>query len=192
MYPKDILLDEHAPVAALLSVALNRYGVDILQWDPILIREQIEDDFGIFLSDMQSDKLQAGIMILTSDNFEHQIEAYETCVNLLCDQPDDFETSSPPEPEQMIVAICEATLIRHEPIKFGDEVRRYAGQIFHDSWGYSRAPALFPSAIMPETPLSKEEIDALEVDMQTRDEALKEVFDSRLERVAAYLQAIET
>ena len=87
----DVLKDEKAPAIALLSIVVQRYGVEAFDWQPEFLRDEIKNDFNVELSDLQSDKLQAAITILKTDLFETQWEVFKTVCHLLNNTPDLFE-----------------------------------------------------------------------------------------------------
>lgn len=181
MLDRQVFMDERAPASALLSVFLKKYGTEGLEWDPQLIRKEIEEDFDLVLSDLQSDKLQAAIMVLTTETFESQWPVFETCCHLFNNIPDDVETLDPLEAEELVAGICEATLIRHEKLQYSDEVRAYAGLVFYE-YGLSKAPELFPHALLPETQ---------DADDAEKNEALREIFNAHLDNVRKYLGKLQ-
>ena len=128
------------------------------------------------VSDLQSDKIQAGIVLLTTEIYESNISVFETINYLLNNQPDNIEELNPLEAEELIYGLTEAYLIKGEKINFSPEVRVYAGQIFHD-YGMHKPPVLFPEAIMNER----------EGDDTSKNEALQELFDEKIKTLKEYL-----
>lgn len=174
--PKDILKDDKAPVTALLWLITDLYGADCYEWEPISLRMQLKDDH-CEISDLQSDKIQAGITILTTNNYENNIKVFETINYLLNNQPDELDTFNPLEPEELICGLTEAYLIKAEPMEFSPEVRVYAGQIFYE-YGLHKPPTLFPKAIMKET----------DGDDKEKNDALQEIFNEKVNVVQEYLK----
>lgn len=187
MFSRDVYKDDKAPAYALLIVTLKKYGMDSLEWEPELLRQEIERDYNIKLSDLQSDKLQAAIVTLTTDHFEHDWRVFEVSSHLFNNTPIDHEDVEPLEAEEIAVALAEATLIKaggledEERMDYGDEVRAYLGKLFHD-YGFHKAPKIFPKAIMPKS---------VEAHDKEKNAALKEVFDAHAEYVLDYLEKIE-
>jgi hypothetical protein len=172
---KEILNDEKAPVIVLLWLITREYGEECYEWEPEVLKLELEEDFDCKLSDLQSDKIQAGITILTTEQYETALNVFETLNYLLCNQPDDFDTFNPLEAEELIAGLTEAYLIRTERLEFSPEIRVYAGKIFYD-YGMHKPPTLFPEAIMQET----------EGDDEEKNAALQEIFDARLETISSY------
>lgn len=179
---KMIFQDEKAPAYALLVITLKKYGTDILHVEPQLLRQEIEKDFNIHLSDLQSDKLQAAITVLTTDLFEVDWRVFETCCNLFCNNPVDHEDLNPLDAEDIATGVAEAYLIREgEVFHYDEEIRAYVGLIFHE-YGLSHAPTIFPTAIIPK---------CNECDDSKKNDALKEVLDAHITYVLDYIEKIQ-
>ena len=131
MKPKQILEDDKAPAAALLWLVTDKYGKECYEWEAPVLKLELQTDFKCTLSDLQSDKIQAAILILTTDMYESNIKVFETVNYLLNHQPDNLDEFNPLEAEELVCGLTEAYLIRSEKLEFSPEVRVYAGQIFH-------------------------------------------------------------
>lgn len=182
MLKPQIYLDPNAPALALLIIFLSTYGSEALEWDSQLIRNEIEKDYAISLEDLQSDKLNAAIEILTSNLYEENWNVFETCSHLLANVAVDHSVVTPLQVEEIIKALAEAYLIRHESLEFCPDINLYVGQIFHD-FGMSKAPKLFSSAIMPDGNIS---------DDREKNDALQELFDKHVNDVVEYVGQLET
>lgn len=174
---KQILEDEKAPVLALLRLVIKEYGNECFEWEPMVLKMQLQEDFDCEITDLQSDKIQAGIVILTTDQYETYVTVFETINYLINHQHDNLDELNPLEPEELISGLTEAYLIRGEQLDFSPEVRVYAGQIFYE-YGMHQPPTLFPQAIMKEQEGNDEEKNA----------ALQEIFDEKITIVEEYLK----
>jgi hypothetical protein len=173
---KEILQDEKAPIIALLAIIKKEYGEECYGWESLVLRAELQEDFDCEISDLQSDKIQAGIVILTTDLYETNIQIFETMNYLLNHQPDDIEELNPLEAEELICGLTEAYLIRGEKLDFSPEVRTYAGLIFYN-YGMHKPPTLFPDALMQER----------EGDDSEKNEALQELFEEKIRITKEYL-----
>lgn len=186
MFTRDVFKDQSAPAFALLAVTIRKYGLSILEEEAELLRSEIDRDYDIRLSDLQSDKLQAAINILLTDHFEDDWRVFETCCHLLSNQPTEHDVLNPLEAEQIAIGLAEARLIKSEilatdeAILFGDEVRAYAGHIFYE-YGFHKAPSIFPTAIMP---------SSVPADDVEKNEALNELYTVHLDYVLDYFEKI--
>lgn len=170
-------MDPQAPVLVLLWLVTKEYGEECYHWEPEVLRMELDEDFSCEITDLQSDKIQAGITILTTELYETDIAVFETLNYLLNHQPDDLDTFNPMEAEELICGLTEAYLIKAEEIDFSPETRVYAGMVFYD-YGMHRPPTLFPRAIMEEK----------EGDDTEKNAALQELFDEKLRITKEYLE----
>jgi hypothetical protein len=175
---KEIFEDEKAPVTALIYLVTEVYGAESYEWAPEVLKLEIKQDYGVELSDLQSDKIQGGITLLTTDQYENSIYVFETINYLFNNQLDYLDEINPLEAEELICGLTEAYLIRGEELDFSPEVRVYAGAIFH-AYGLHKPPNLFPRAIMSER----------EGDDTEKNEALQEIFDEKIKITERYVNA---
>lgn len=186
--PLMFLRDPNVPAFVLLVIVLHHFGTQCFDWEPEVLRWFIKDDYGVELTDLQSDKLQAAMLVLTTDQFESQWQVFETVCHLFCGVPDELETCNPVEAEEIAMAMAEVDIIKHtaeDSMDFDDEVKVYAGKIFHD-YGLKEAPKLLPTAIMPA---------CVECDDKEKQDALSELYDERkktLESLARRLAEMHT
>ena len=173
---KEILTDDKAPAIALLQLAIQQYSHECFEWEALVLKAELQRDFDCELSDLQSDKLQAAITLLTTDTYENFINVFETFNHLFNNQHAHLEELDPLEAEELIVGLTEAYLIRGENISFSPEVRVYVGQIFFD-YGFHKPPKLFPDAIMQEK----------DGDDTEKNAALQELFEEKIKITKEYL-----
>ena len=174
---KEIIEDKKAPITALLWLITKRYGAECYEWDPAVLKAELNQDLDCEVSDLQSDKIQAGITLLTTTQYETNIKVFETLNHLFNHQQDELDELNPLEAEELISGLTEAYLIKAESLDFSPEVRVYAGQIFYD-YGMHKPPTLFHQAIMRET----------EGNDDSKNEALHEIFNERVKAVEDYLK----
>ncbi len=182
-YHREILKDELAPVTALIHVVTSTYGVEAYEWEPQILRNELEEKYQLEISDLQSDKIQAGITILTTNMYETDIRAFEVLTSLINHTAQEFEDFEPLGAEEIVVGITEAFSLRMEPLEYSDDVRVYTGKVFHD-YGFHRAPDLMPDAIMPEG-FPTEGCDA------EKNEALNEIFEAKVKLLDTYMKKIK-
>lgn len=174
---KEIIADDKAPVIALIWLITTLYGSECYSWEPEVLKAELQSDLDCEITDLQSDKIQAGITLLTTDQYETNILVFETINYLINNQHDDLDELNPLEAEELICGLTEAYLIKHEEIKFSPEIRVYAGQIFFD-YGMHKPPVLFPLAIMNER----------EGNDDSKNAALQEIFNEKLKKTEEYMK----
>jgi len=179
------LKKESTPATVLLSIAVGKYGLDCFEWFPALLRKELHEDCDVDITDLQADKIQAAIIILTTDLFETNWQVFNVCVRLLNNEYADFETFEPLEAEFIAGAMPEIEYLRNgdeDGIIFSDEVNVYAGLVFSE-YGCSKAPDVFPTAIMP-TGLN-------DGDMKDKNEALKEMYQAKKDHLEQTIKKSE-
>lgn len=175
--PKEILEDDKAPVTVLMWLIAKKYGSECHIWEPEVLKAELQEDYSCTISDLQSDKIQAGILVLITGLYETSIKVFETVNYLLNNQPDNLDEFNPLEAEELICGLTEAYLIRSEKLTFSPEICVYAGQIFYE-YGFHKPPTLFPQAIMQEREGNDDE----------KNQALQEIFDEKIRATKEYLE----
>lgn len=187
MFNRDLYRDKQVPATVLLIIAIKEYGMEVLDWEPELLRSKIEVDHSITFPTINHDKLHAAITILVTESFEEDWRVFETCCNLFSNDIVDHDEVNELEAEDIAVGVAEAGLIKqcgledNESLTYGDEVRAYAGLVFHN-YGMHKAPRLFPQAIMP---------DSVKCDDKEKNDALQQLFDAHVDHILGYIEKIE-
>lgn len=183
--PLTYLKQPQIPAIVLLTIALGRFGADCLLWEPELLRNELETDYGVTISDLQSDKLQAAIIALTTDMTEQDWKVFETSFHLFCGLHEDFTIVTPLEAEYLVMGLAEFELIKlgdEDGINYSDEVAAYAGRVFHE-YGLANAPDVASWAIMPECHADK-------IDDSEKREALRELYMARREYLVGLMERV--
>lgn len=188
MFNRDIYKDEKAPAFVLLGITLKKYGMAALEYDPELLRNEIENDYSITLPDLNMDKLQSAMVVMTTDHFYEDWRVFETCCHLFNNELIEADVVNPLDAEDIAVGLAEATLIKASTmadiseLDFHDEVRAYAGQVFFD-YGFATPPTIFKDALMPKV------VGSAENDSD-KNEALKELFDAHTIYTLNYVEKL--
>lgn len=188
MFNLDVYKDKTAPGFVLLGVTLKKYGMACLEYEPALLRDQIEKDFDIKLATIQMDKLQAAMAVMTTDSFYDDWRVFEATCHLFHNEATDTDLVTPLDAEDIAIGLAEATMIKNDvndpsdTLVFDEEVRAYAGRIFYE-YGLCKAPKIFPTAIMP----AKTGTTANDAE---KNEALAELFDTHCERIIDYVERL--
>jgi hypothetical protein len=134
----------------LLTVFLDRFGVEGLQWDPATITLEVEEEFDVDLPQAVFDKLMMAINILTSDTFYQSLPDFIVACNVLSGdtyRPDMFD---PADSAEIAWGLTEGLLIcppdedNAEP--FNEEIRAYIGAVL-DQEGIINAPDVLRIAL---------------------------------------------
>jgi hypothetical protein len=136
--------------SVLLTVFLDRFGVEGLQWDPATVVMEVEEEFDVDMPQCAIDKLMAAINILTSDSFYTNLPDFVMLCNVLSGdtyRPDMFD---PADSAEVAWGLTEGLLIsppddqENEP--FSDEIRAYIGAVL-DTEGIINAPDILQIAL---------------------------------------------
>jgi hypothetical protein len=136
--------------SVLLTLFLDRFGTEALEWDPSTITMEIEEEFDIDLPQLTLDRLMVAIQILTTDKFFKSLPDFVMFCNVLDGDvynPDSFD---PADAEEVAWGITEALLISppddEDPEPFTDEIRAYIGATL-DKEGIINAPDILRLAL---------------------------------------------
>lgn len=181
----NVLKDPKAPIVALLGVTFVALTPDkVLTTDPTFLRQLIEESFNVELSDLQADKINAGVAMLNTNGYQDQHEVFSTFNHLLNNTAVDFSVFEPLEAEELATGLAHYSLVvggDEEKLVFSPEVRAYAGHVFYE-YGFSEAPAIFPQAIMPTAaPSSPVE----------KNQALSDLWAEKTKAIKAYLLDVD-
>jgi len=134
----------------LLTVFLDAFGTEALEWDPGTIAMEIEDEFNVDLPQTSFDKLMAAIQILTTDRFYKSLPDFITFCNVLDGDEYRPDTFDPADAEEVAWGITEALLISppddNDPDPFSDEIRAYIGAVL-DREGIINPPDILRIAL---------------------------------------------
>lgn len=136
--------------SVLLTLFLDKFGIEALDWDPATITLEIEEEFDVELPQLALDKLLVAIQILTTDKFFKSLPDFVTFCNVLGGDTYRPDMWDPADAEEVAWGITEALLISppedddKEP--FTDEVRAYIGAVL-DSEGIINAPDILRIAL---------------------------------------------
>lgn len=131
---RALLLSEDSFATPLFLLALDRYGLDMLDWSPETVRLELEQDFQLRLPKVSLDKIFAAVTIVTTNYFYKDVTRFIELCNILAGddfQPDEFE---PADAEEMLIGITEAMLLwppddDANDTEFSEEIREYIRQM---------------------------------------------------------------
>lgn len=152
--PKNILQEaltsRETFASVLLTLFLDRFGMEALEWDPATITLELEEEFDIKLPQLTLDKLQVAIQILTTDRFFKSAPDFIDFCNVLSGATYRPDMWDPADAEEVAWGITEALLIsppdESDPEPFVDEIRAYIGSVL-DSEGLINPPDILRIAL---------------------------------------------
>ena len=133
------LSNEEAFATSLLAIVLKAYGTEAFDWDPASLWMALAEDFSVTVPPVNKDKLQAMILVYTSDLPFVSVEAFTNVCNVFNDSEANFSRWDMLSPEECIWGVYEMLLnvgIERKPNEpapeYGHEVRRYIGVILEN------------------------------------------------------------
>lgn len=134
----------------LLTLFLDKFGMEALEWEPATIALEIEEEFKVDLPQLSLDRLLVAIQILTTDRFYKNLPDFIAFCNTLDGEEFNPNTFDPADAEEVAWGITEALMLSppddddREP--FSDEIRSYIGAVL-DKEGLINAPDVLQIAL---------------------------------------------
>jgi hypothetical protein len=136
--------------SVLLTLFLDRFGTEALQWDPTTITLEIEEEFAVDLSQLSLDKLLVAIQIMTTDKFYKSLPDFISFCNVLSGDTYRPDMWDPADAEEVAWGVTEALLLYppedDDPEPFTDEIRSYIGAML-DREGLINPPDILRIAL---------------------------------------------
>jgi len=136
--------------SVLLTVFLDRFGVEALQWDPGTITLELEDEFNVDLPQAVLDKLLVAINLVVADTFYTNLPDFIMFCNVLSGDTYRPDTFDPADSAEVAWGITEGMLIsppeENQSDPFSDEIRAYIGAVL-DQEGIINAPDVLKIAL---------------------------------------------
>jgi hypothetical protein len=116
----------------LLALFIDTYGTEGLDWDPMTIQSEIEQDFGVKVERSVFDRLMAGIAILTTDSFYKSLPDFIALCNVLAGDSYDPAVFDPADSAEIAWGMSEGMLISppedDEENPFSEDIVNYIAQ----------------------------------------------------------------
>ena len=136
--------------SVLLTLFLDKFGVEALDWDPATITMEVEEEFDVDLPQLSLDKLITAIQLLTADRFFKNLPDFIAFCNIMGGDTYRPDMWDPADAEEVAWGITEAMLISppedDDPEPFTDEIRAYIGAVL-DSEGIINPPDILRIAL---------------------------------------------
>lgn len=131
MHIKDILNDANTFASTMVIQLIDRYTNELFTWTPQTIRMETEEDFDFRWNDINFDRLMAGIILVTTDNFYKSLPDFIDLCNVLNGSGLNPTVFDPADTLECAWGITEALLLgppeEDDPKPFNDEICSYIG-----------------------------------------------------------------
>ena len=133
---KRVWQDLNSFATTLLTLFIDTYGTEAMDWDPMTISSEIEQDFAVKLDRAVFDRLMAGIVIVSTDSFFSKLPDFINVCNVLSGDSFDPTVFDPADAGECAWGMTEALLLSppddnvDEP--FDQEIVDYIGEALKD------------------------------------------------------------
>lgn len=121
---REMWENPEADATVLNAMLLSKYGEEALDWDPLTIQMEIQDDFGVTPAAAAMDKICAMQIVMGSGSFFGRVDAFRNVVNTLASGQPFFQTFTPLQAEEIAVAVATVGLNR-DLLPFAPAVQEY-------------------------------------------------------------------
>ena len=143
-----------ADATVLNAMLVSKYGEEALDWDPLTIRLEIQDDFHVEPAAEVMNKICAMQVVMTSSDFFERIDAFLNVCNALSEGDPFFEVFAPPETEEIAYALA-AVAMNRDMLPFNPTIRRYVKEALKaDGFSEDDFPEIF-SVVFDKQPSAK-------------------------------------
>lgn len=119
---REMWENPEADATVLNAMVLSRYGEEALDWDPLTIQMEIQDDFGVSPASAAMDKICAMQIVMGTGDFFGRVDAFRNVTNTIANGQPFFQTFTPLQAEEIALAIATVGMNR-DMIPFAPAVR---------------------------------------------------------------------
>ena len=148
----ELLESEETYATTLLTIIVDNYSFEALEWEPNILTEELENDFGVTLARVNIDKIQSLATCILTDRFYNDWLFFNVTCNALNHEEVDFQNPSEPTPEEVAWALTEVMLFE-DPDDRPDltpEIQTYIGVVLANH-GVVKPPDVLKAATLQET-----------------------------------------
>lgn len=144
-----------ADATVLNAMVISKYGEEALDWDPITLRMEIQEDFHVAPADEVMNKICAMQIVMSSSDFFERIDTFINVCNTLSEGDPFFEVFTPLETEEIAFALATVAMNR-DMRPFNPTIRRYVKEVLkQDGFDEGDFPDIF-SVVFDRKPNSSE------------------------------------
>lgn len=103
---REMWENPEADATVLNAMVLSKYGEEALEWDPLTIQMEIQDDFGVDPASEVMDKICAMQIVMGTGDFFGRVDAFRNIVNTIANGQPFFQTFTPLQAEEIALAIA--------------------------------------------------------------------------------------
>ena len=152
---REMWENPEASATVLNAMVLSKYGEEALDWDPITIQMEIQDDFGVTPASENMDKICAMQIVMGTGDFFQRVDAFRNIVNTIANGQPFFQTFTPLQAEEIAIALA-AVGMNRDLMPFAPSVRELVRlSLKGDGYSEEEFPPIF-SCVFDRDPSDKE------------------------------------
>lgn len=142
---REMWENPEADATVLNAMILSQYGEEALDWDPLTIQMEIQDDFGVTPASQVMDKVCAMQIVMGTGDFFNRVDAFRNVVNTIANGEPFFQTFTPLKAEEMAIALATVGMNR-DLLPFAPAVQELVRlSIKNDGYDEEEFPPIFAS-----------------------------------------------
>jgi hypothetical protein len=148
----EILQAPDTFATSALLILLDKYGMEVMEWDPVTLSLEIKSGFGFEPSHDLLDRINAASVLYTSNLFQLSLETFNAVCNSLNFGSVTSETFLPADLDDVLWGVTEARILlgdTFEETPFSHNIARYVGMLLSED-GIHEAPSVLAFAEYPE------------------------------------------
>lgn len=151
---REMWQNPEADATVLNAMILSKYGEEALDWDPITIQMEIQDDFGTTPASEVMDKICAMQIVMATGDFFNRVDAFRNVVNTIANGQPFFQTFTPLQAEEIAIALATVGMNR-DMLPFAPAVQEYVRlSLKGDGYDEDQFPPIF-SCVFDRKPSGK-------------------------------------
>ena len=103
---REMWQNPEADATVLNAMVISKYGEEALDWDPLTIQMEIQDDFGASPASEVMDRICAMQIVMGTGDFFGRVDAFRNIVNTISNGQPFFQTFTPLQAEEIAIAIA--------------------------------------------------------------------------------------
>lgn len=151
---REMWENPEADATVLNAMVLSKYGEEALDWDPLTIQMEVQDDFGVSPASECIDKICAMQIVMGSGQFFERVDAFRNVVNTIANGQPFFQIFTPLQAEEIALALATVGMNR-DLIPFAPAVRELVRlSLKGDGYSEDQFPPIF-SCVFDRNPSEK-------------------------------------
>ena len=142
---REMWENPEADATVLNAMILSKYGEEALDWDPLTIQMEIQDDFGVTPASEVMDKICAMQIVMGTGDFFRRVDAFQNIVNTIANGQPFFQTFTPLKAEEIAIAVATVGMNR-DMLPFAPSVQELVRlSIIKDGYDDDQFPPILSS-----------------------------------------------